>query len=224
MIERHLRNGVMTEVYRARREGSGRDRFEVRRFTLVASSEALRAVRRELDRIQALRMPAIPALVDVIDDPVGLLVVTETVAEGATSLRMTLDAAGPLEVADCTRIVRVVAGVLDVLHGATPQVLHRRLSPDTITLIGPQREVRVEECGLAQALVDAGLVNARVPLQARQYLSPDELLQRPSPRGDLFALASVAFECLTGRPAFLGATEASLSAAILRGVRPSVSA
>ncbi|MBK6531373.1 MAG: protein kinase [Deltaproteobacteria bacterium] len=224
MIERHLRNGVMTEVYRARREGSGRDRFEVRRFTLVASSEALRAVRRELDRIQALRMPAIPALVDVIDDPVGLLVVTETVAEGATSLRMTLDAAGPLEVADCTRIVRVVAGVLDVLHGATPQVLHRRLSPDTITLIGPQREVRVEECGLAQALVDAGLVNARVPLQARQYLSPDELLQRPSPRGDLFALASVAFECLTGRPAFLGATEASLSAAILRGVRPSVNA
>jgi len=224
VIERHLRNGVMTEVYRARREGSGRDRFEVRRFTLVASSEALRAVRRELDRIQALKMPAIPELVDVIDDPVGLLVVTATVAEGATSLRMTLDAAGPLDIADCVRIVRVVAGVLDVLHGASPQVLHRRLSPDTITLIGPQREVRVEECGLAQALVDAGLVNARVPLQARQYLSPDELLQRPSPRGDLFALASVAFECLTGRPAFLGATEASLSAAILRGVRPSVSA
>ncbi len=224
MIERHLRNGVMTEVYRARREGSGRERFEVRRFTLVASSDALRAVRRELDRIQALGLPAIPALVDVIDDPVGLLVVTATVPEGATSLRMTLDAAGPLDPADCVRIVRVVAGVLDVLHGASPQVLHRRISPDTITLIGPQREVRVEECGLAQALVDAGLVNARMPLQSRQYLSPDELLQRPSPRGDLFALASVAFECLTGRPAFLGATEASLSAAILRGVRPSVSA
>jgi hypothetical protein len=224
VIERHLRNGVMTEVYRARREGSGRERFEVRRFTLVASSDALRAVRRELDRIQALQLPAIPPLVDVIDDPVGLLVVTATVPEGATSLRMTLDAAGPLDPADCVRIVRVVAGVLDVLHGASPQVLHRRLSPDTITLIGSQREVRVEECGLAQALVDAGLVNARMPLQARQYLSPDELLQRPSPRGDLFALASVAFECLTGRPAFLGATEASLSAAILRGVRPSVSA
>ena len=223
MIERHLRNGVMTEVYRARREGSGRERFEVRRFTLVASSDALRAVRRELDRIQALQLPAIPVLVDVIDDPVGLLVVTATAAEGATSLRMTLDAAGPLDPPDCVRIVRVVASVLDVLHGASPQVLHRRLSPDTITLIGPQREVRVEECGLAQALVDAGLVNARVPLQARQYLSPDELLQRPSPRGDIFALASVAFECLTGRPAFLGATEASLSAAILRGVRPSVS-
>lgn len=224
VIERHLRNGVMTEVYRALREGSGRERFEVRRFTLVASSDALRAVRRELDRIQAMNLPAVPALVDVIDDPVGLLVVTATAAEGATSLRMALDAAGPLDPAECVRIVRVVAGVLDVLHGASPQVLHRRLSPDTITLLGPQREVRVEECGLAQALVDAGLVNARVPLQARQYLSPDELLQRPSPRADIFALASVVFECLTGRPAFLGATEASLSAAILRGVRPSVSA
>lgn len=224
MIERHLRNGVMTEVYRARREGSGRERFEVRRFTLVASSDALRAVRRELDRIQAMQLAAVPALVDVIDDPVGLLVVTSTPAEGATSLRMTLDAAGSLEPEECVRIVRVVAGVLDVLHGASPQVLHRRLSPDTITLIGPQREVRVEECGLAQSLVDAGLVNARVALQARQYLSPDELLQRPSPRGDIFALASIAFECFTGRTAFLGATEASLSAAILRGARPSVHA
>jgi len=224
VIERHLRNGVMTEVYRARREGSGRERFEVRRFTLVASSDALRAVRRELDRIQALHLPAVPALLDVIDDPVGLLVVTSTPADGATSLRMTLDAAGSLEPGECVRIVRVVAGVLDVLHGASPQVLHRRLSPDTITLVGPQREVRVEECGLAQSLVDAGLVNARVALQSRQYLSPDELLQRPSPRGDIFALASIAFECFTGRTAFLGATEASLSAAILRGARPSVHA
>lgn len=224
VIERHLRNGVMTEVYRARREGSGRERVEVRRFTLVASSDALRAVRRELDRIQAMRLPAVPALVDVIDDPVGLLVVTSTPAEGAASLRVTLDAAGSLEPEECVRIVRVVAGVLDVLHGASPQVLHRRLSPDTITLVGPQREVRVEECGLAQSLVDAGLVNARVALQSRQYLSPDELLQRPSPRGDIFALASIAFECFTGRTAFLGATEASLSAAILRGARPSVHA
>ena len=58
VIERHLRNGVMTEVYRARREDSGRERFEVRRFTLVASSDALRAVRRELDRIQALHLAA----------------------------------------------------------------------------------------------------------------------------------------------------------------------
>jgi hypothetical protein len=224
VIERHLRNGVMTEVYRARREGSGRERFEVRRFTLVASSDALRAVRRELDRIQAMQLAAVPALVDVIDDPVGLLVVTATALEGATSLRMTLDAAGSLEPAECVRIVRVIAGVLDVLHGASPQVLHRRLSPDTVTLVGASREVRVEECGLAQALVDAGLVNPRVALQARQYLSPDELLQRPSPRGDIFALASIAFECFTGRPAFLGATEASLSAAILRGTRPSVHA
>ena len=224
VIERHLRNGVMTEVYRARREGSGRERFEIRRFTLVASSDALRAVRRELDRIESLHLLAIPALVDVIDDPVGLLVLTSTVAEGATSLRMALDAAGPLAPGECVRVVRIVAGVLDVLHGASPQVLHRRLSPETITLIGPQREVRVEECGLAQALVGAGLVNARLPLQARQYLSPDELLQRSSARGDIFTLASIAFECLTGRSAFLGATEASLSTAILRGVRPMVSA
>lgn len=224
VIERHLRNGVMTEVYRARREGSGRERFEVRRFTLVASNDALRVVRRELDRIQRLHLAAIPSLVDVIDDPVGLLVVTTTASEGATSLRVILDAAGSLDPSECVRVVSVVAGVLDALHGASPPILHRRLSPDTITLIGPERDVRVEECGLAQALVEAGLVNARVPLQARQYLSPDELLQRPSPRGDVFALASVAFECLTGRPAFHGATEASLSAAILRGVRPSVNA
>lgn len=223
VIERHLRNGVMTEVYRARREGSGRERFEVRRFTLVASNDALRVVRRELDRIQKLGLAAVPALVDVIDDPVGLLVVTAA-SEGSTSLRVTLDAAGSLEPAECVRVVRVVARVLDALHGASPPVLHRRLSPDTITLAGPDHDVRVEECGLAQALVEAALVNARVPLQARQYLSPDELLQRPSPRGDVFALASVAFECITGRAAFQGATEASLSAAILRGVRPSASA
>ena len=224
VIERHLRNGVNTEVDLARREGGGRERFEVRRFSLVASANALKSVRTELERIQDLRLPAIPTLVDVIDDPVGLLVVTAQAGEGAVSLRQRLDASGPVEPGDGVRVVRAVGRVLDALHRLTPPVLHRRLSPDTVTLVGAEPDVRVEECGLAQALVDAGLLNARVPLQARQYLSPDELLQRPSPRGDVFALASLAFEVLTGRVAFQGATEASLSASILRGARPSASA
>ncbi|MEZ4406472.1 MAG: hypothetical protein R3A52_08360 [Polyangiales bacterium] len=222
----HVRSGVLSEVYRAAVKGSDQ-RVEVTVLrTAFASAELPKRIERELKRVAELSLRAVPALREVFSDPAGLVVVVDAPPDGAEprSMRARVDADGAMEPSEVSRVISEVAGVLDAMHqGLAPPHLHRRINPDTVRTLA-SGEVEVLECGLGHALVATGVVTPRIPMQSRQYLSPDELLQRPSVRADLFALTSLAFECLTGTVAFQGPTEASLSAAILRGPRPSVCA
>jgi hypothetical protein len=82
----------------------------------------------------------------------------------------------------------------------------------------------VEECGLVQALTAAGLFPPRASTVTMAYRSPGVLTGYVSPMGDLFSLASVAYECLVGTPAFKGADDESVAAVIQGNTRPSVMA
>lgn len=225
VLERLLRREVVTEVYLARSEGGGTARFEVRRVLAGAPPGAEQIVRRELDRVTALGSRGIPAVLAVTLDPAGLLVVSEASEALAPreTLREVLARGESLPLRDALRIVREVARVLDALHALSPQVLHRAITPENVTLMERRQRVWLSESGLAHALVAAGVIPSRVSLVGSAYRSPDEILQRPSPRGDVFALASLAFEAMTGTAAFLAATEAATESAMLRGPRPSVS-
>lgn len=220
VVEQCVRTTSVMHVYIARAETASSARFTARVVAHPnAGGDAVGVVNRELQRVAMLKQRAVPTLVAVARDAAGLVVLTER-PEGP-SLREHLAKSGRFRPNEVARMIAEVAMVLDALHAASPSIVHRALSLDQVAMADRMLRLWVEECGLAQALAAAGLVPPRAPVAAAPYLSPGELAGHVSPAGDLFSLASIAYECLVGAPAFQGADDAAIAAAIRGGARPS---
>lgn len=141
------------------------------------------------------------------------VMITERIA--GRTLRARIAAADLLMGAEFQRLVRALASALDHLHGLSPPVLHRAIMPEHVVTT-PDGGLKL----LAVGYADRPHHGAAKP----SYLSPEEICgQRLSPASDVFSLASLAFEVLTGRPAFPGDAGAVL-AAVQRGALPWVGA
>ncbi|MDB4933013.1 MAG: Protein kinase, partial [Myxococcaceae bacterium] len=134
-----------------------------------------------------------------------------------TSMREALDASpegvDPLAV---VHVVNEVAAALDVLHGRSPAVVHRTLCPEHMMVLRDTHEVRL--LGLFYA--DRPQFEGVRP----GYRSPEELagVLTLGARADVFSLATVAYELLTGRHAWPHVPELALDAMRV-GVRDRVS-
>lgn len=122
-----------------------------------------------------------------------------------TSMREAIDNApeglDPLAV---VHVVNEVATVLDALHQRKPPIIHRTLCPEHMVVLRDTHEVRL--LGLFYA--DRPQFESVRP----GYRSPEELAGVTSlgPRADVFSLASVAYELLTGRMAWRHVPELAL--------------
>jgi Protein kinase domain len=140
------------------------------------------------------------------------VVVTEWV-DGRT-LRADLASGRAFSGAEAMKILRDVTAALTYLHSRTPPVLHRALMPETVMITSPMGTVKVLAVGHAD--------RPHHPASKPSALSPEELMSEGlSVASDVFSLASLAYELLTGRPAFAGGTMQVLTA-MRHGVFPSV--
>lgn len=140
----------------------------------------------------------------------GLPVMVTERVEGRT-LRARIAGSDLLIGSELLRVVRAVAGALDYLHTRTPPVLHRALMPEHV--------VTTADGGVKLLAVGHADRPHHAPAKPA-YLSPEELLGAITlPASDVFALASLTFEVLTGRPAFAG-DAANVLAAVQRGALP----
>lgn len=143
------------------------------------------------------------------------------------SLDDLLCAGEPLPIARAVEIAEQVAEALAEAH--SHGVVHRDIKPSNI-IIDEDGEVKVLDFGLAKQLkpetAPTAMLDSPTLLDARtasnviigtpMYLSPEQALARPvDGRSDLFALGAVLYECLTGRPAFRGATVVEICAQVL---------
>jgi hypothetical protein len=158
----------------------------------------------------ALRHPNLVEVLAAGETHNGLPVMVTARVEGRT-LRARI-AAGDLVVGgELLRVLRGVSSALDYLHGCAPPVLHRALMPEHV-LCTVDGGVKLLAVGHADRPQHAPAKPA--------YLSPEEILGAPtSPASDVFSLASLTFELLTGRVAFAGPA-ANLVAAVQRGALP----
>ena len=123
------------------------------------------------------------------------------------SLRERLDREGRLPLADAVRIGRSVAGALDYAH--RNGVLHRDIKPENILL--HEGEPVVADFGVARAL-SAALASAEsvsepgIAIGTPAYMSPEQASadEDIDGRSDIYSLACVVFEMLTGAPAVCG--------------------
>jgi serine/threonine-protein kinase len=112
------------------------------------------------------------------------------------------------------------ANALDAAH--REGVVHRDVKPANL-LLDRRDHVHVADFGIASAAGMDSLTQTGTVLGTASYLSPEQAKgERATPRSDLYSLAVVAFELLTGRRPFEADTVAAEAAAHVTSEIPSV--
>lgn len=221
-LERRRGRGGMGAVYEALDTALERHvAVKVLRDELVGSADAAERFRREARAAASFTHPNVVTVYDfgVAADNRAFLVME--LLEGS-SLREELQKSKRLPAQRSVEILRGVFAAVEAAHRR--QLIHRDLKPENIFLArGETGEVpKVLDFGIAKFLPAAseqtldtasGLLVGTV-----HYMTPEQLRAQPvNPAWDLWALAVVSYEMLTGAHPFAGATAAECHAAVLGG-------
>jgi serine/threonine protein kinase len=87
------------------------------------------------------------------------------------------------------------------MHGMTPPLVHRDLKPDNIMLMEDGRSIKMIDFGTARDLgrTSKDRQAAKTRVYTEGYAPPEQIVGKPEPRSDLFALAGTLYHLLTGK-------------------------
>jgi serine/threonine protein kinase len=198
-IER-VGSGGMATVLLAEDERLGRN-VAVKRLHAESPEDTARRFRREARLGASLNHPNLVAVFDILSSDEGVLIVMEYV-EGET-LRDELER-GPLPPARAIEVLRGIAAALD--HAHAEGIVHRDVKPANV-LLGSDGRVKLADLGIATAVEDTRITMSGTVLGTAAYMAPEQLEgEKPGPSVDVYALAVLAWESLSGRRAYEGRT------------------
>jgi hypothetical protein len=164
--------------------------------------EYLRRFQREARAAARLVHPNIVTIFDVGRD----YFVMELLA--GASLQELIAAHGRLTLDELRPILAEVASALDYAHGAG--TVHRDVKPANI-VIARDGHAKVMDFGLAQLASASGTDSDCLLVGSPAYMAPEQITGgEVSGRADVFALAAVAYEALTGQRPFEGRSVAAV--------------
>jgi serine/threonine protein kinase/tetratricopeptide (TPR) repeat protein len=207
-----LGEGGMGIVYAAR--DPRLDRTVALKMIRRAGSDpdAAERLRREARAAASVSHPNICQLFDVGEENGEFFIAMEYLEGESLAARL---ARSPVPPGEAVPICLAVLAALDALHSRG--LMHRDLKPSNIFL--SPHGVKLLDFGLACAIdvvdTETRLTQPGTVLGTPQYFSPEQVLGQPvDARSDLFAVGSVLYEMLTGRPPFTGASVPQLAHAI----------
>jgi serine/threonine protein kinase len=222
-IVRRIGAGGMGAVYEARhlRLQHRRVAIKVLLRELAGDAEAFARFRREAEIGARLGHPHIINVTDWDQLPDGSPFMVMDFLSGE-DLASRLER-GPIPYGEGVRILREVGSALAAAH--RHGIIHRDLKPQNVFLVpvegasGEVTHVKVLDFGISK-IADSRtvLTQETAVLGTPQYMAPEQALGKLSdidPRTDQFALAAMAYELLTGQPAFEAET---LTAALFKVV------
>ncbi len=204
---RRLGSGGTASVYLTEDQRLGR-RVAVKR---VHGAEVTAATAQRLQReariMASLRHPHLVAIYDMLTDDDDLLLAMEYV-DGGTLADVLADA--PLDPPRVLALLRPVAEVLDHVHAEG--VVHRDLKPSNV-LVGADGTIKVADLGLATAAEITRITPPGSIVGTPAYMAPEQARAGPCTGAvDIFALATIAFQALSGKLPREGATVVSVLA------------
>ncbi|SMO91663.1 serine/threonine protein kinase [Geodermatophilus aquaeductus] len=140
---------------------------------------------------------------------------------------------GPLSPARAVSVVGQVARALDAAHAEG--LVHRDVKPSNVLVcstagdpVDDDEFVYLVDFGIARSVMDDGgttaLTQAGSAVGSFDYMAPERFLEQPADaRTDVYSLACVLFECLTGRRPFGARDLAPLMWAHVNDTPPAVS-
>ncbi|MBY0489423.1 MAG: protein kinase [Gemmatimonadaceae bacterium] len=190
-----LGSGMFGSVWRARDLSLSREvAIKVLHPHIAKDDVAVARFRREARLAAQLAHAAIVPIYDS-DSRGGIVWYTMELAEGG-SVAQLVSRSGPRPFEE---IAPQVDEVLEALHAAhTSGIIHRDLKPENI-LIDRFRRWRIGDFGIAYALGDEKAGTSGTP----SFAAPEQLLgEAQGPATDCYAIASIVFFVLTGKPPF----------------------
>ncbi len=128
---------------------------------------------------------------------------------------------GALSIDDAARVAIGVAGALEVAH--RKGIVHRDVKPGNI-MITDAGDVKVADFGIARAVAEASMTVTGTTLGSVHYFSPEQARgDEVTGASDVYALAIVLFEMLTGRRPFEAESAAAVALKRLTDDPPSPS-
>ncbi len=116
---------------------------------------------------------------------------------------------GTLSTEDAVRVAIGVAGALEVAH--RKGIVHRDVKPGNI-LITDSGDVKVTDFGIARAVAETSMTVTGTTLGSVHYFSPEQARgDEVTGASDVYALAIVLYEMLTGRRPFEGESAAAVA-------------
>ncbi|OBK51736.1 serine/threonine-protein kinase [Mycobacterium kubicae] len=139
-----------------------------------------------------------------------------------TDLDSVLKRYGPLTPPRAVAIITQIASALDAAHAAG--VMHRDVKPPNV-LVTRDDFAYLVDFGIASATTDEKLTQLGTAVGTWKYMAPERFSNdEVTYRADIYALACVLYECLTGSPPFRADSATTLVTAHLMDPVPQVSA
>src|SRR5262245_43996744 len=224
LLERRLGRGAMGQVYLARDQNLLTRRVAVKTVRpdilnddYMQEGEAIARFEREARSAASIRHPNVVDVTDFGKSPEGVFFLVMEYVEGETLYDL-LRREGNLNPQRAANILRQVVAGVDAAHDVG--ILHRDLKPANIFLMQQKRKVtgedgfvKVGDFGLAKIvnpdrseLTSGSGPASRGIIGTPEYMAPEQM--QPSvqldARADIYALGTIAYHMLGGRPPFTG--------------------
>src|SRR6185437_12816491 len=202
-LEGLLGSGGMGEVYKA--YDTHRERYVALKLlpeALAGDQEYLKRFRRESNVAARLTEPHVIPIHD-FGEVAGQLFIDMRLVDGA-DIRALLDRDGRIAPRRAVHLVSQVAQALDAAHA--DRLVHRDIKPSNI-LVNSSDFVYVVDFGIARPADDRRTSPAITgeTIGTLHYMAPERFAgEDVDGRADVYSLACVLYECLTGEPPFKG--------------------
>ncbi|HEY6119559.1 MAG TPA: protein kinase [Pyrinomonadaceae bacterium] len=223
-IKEKIGEGGMGVVYLAEDTHLARD-VAIKFLALANDSHYRSRFLREARAISTLSHPNIAIIHDYGETNDGQPFIVMEYIKGQTLSELLLQSALTI-----TRAVEIIEAVTEALGAAHKRgIIHRDVKPSNV-VVNELGQVKVLDFGLAKQMFESAAhdvsPNANTLLGARtgsnvvvgtpMYLSPEQATGgNVDARSDLFALGTLLYECLTGKPAFAGGSLIEIGAQII---------
>jgi serine/threonine-protein kinase len=201
-MEGLIARGGMGEVHRA--YDTRHDRVVALKLLsegTAADEEFRERFKREAHAAARLREPhVIP--IHAFGEIDGRLYLDMRLVEGK-DLRHTLTGNGPMSPADAVDVVGQIASALDAAHAEG--LLHRDVKPSNV-ILGTNGFAYLVDFGIVRSVsANTDITATGDPVGTLAYMAPERFSSGPVDRRvDVYALACVLFQCLTGAKPFTG--------------------
>lgn len=132
----------------------------------------------------------------------GQLYVDMRLIEGRDLVEYIAENGGRLAPERAVAVVEQVAAALDTAHGAG--LIHRDIKPKNILVTKARDFVYLIDFGIARAATDTSLTNTGNTMGTAAYMAPERFRGTTDHRADVYSLACVLYECLTGARPYPG--------------------
>ncbi len=149
----------------------------------------------ETEIMKRLDHPALPRIVDIIEEQEDLMVVMDYI-EGE-SLDRILENSGPLPEKLVLNWAKQICDAFIYLHSRKPPIIYRDMKPSNV-MLGPEGNIKIIDFGIAREYKEKNLTDTTV-LGTRGYASPEHYGSRQTDaRSDIYTLGMTLHHLLTG--------------------------